>query len=235
MQRYIVGRLCPHHRNINQIYKYMKKILLLFAAAICAVASWAQDVVTAKYNGNMLDIELTNSTQFIAFQMDITLPADVTVTSITSNVDRLFQQENVVIEGEEVTTDFKVLYNVIDETNNVVRVIVYNLGNNEIKEATGKLITLNLNTTIEEATIDNILFVDNGMIEKALAQVIAEQGAKAGDVNLDGFVTLADAQAIFKRIVNLENNPSYNYDVDGNGTPTIADAILVYKIIVGLI
>lgn len=212
----------------------MKKILLLFAAIICAVAGWAQDVVTAKYNGNKLDVELTNTTTFIAFQMDITLPEGVTVTSITSNVDRLFQQENVVIDGNEVTTDFKVLHNVIDDANNVVRVVVYNLGNNEIKQATGKLFTLNLNTAVEEATIDNIFFVDNGMIEKSLAQVIAEQGTKAGDVNLDGNVSLADAQAIFKRIVNLENNPSYNYDVDGNGSPTIADAILVYKIIVGL-
>lgn len=182
----------------------MKKILLLFAAAVCAVASWAQDVVTAKYNGSKLDVELTNSTTFVAFQMDITVPVGLTLDGDpVSNISRLAQGENVMINTVSTPTPFQLAYNVIstDASNQVIRVIAYNLGNHEIQEATGKLFTINFEQNVTSASISNILFVDNSLAEQPLADAVAEEGAeyKVGDVNLDGSVDLKD----LTRLVNV--------------------------------
>lgn len=210
----------------------MKKILLLFAAAVCAVASWADDVVTAKYSGNKLDVELTNSTTFLAFQMDIDLPAGVTVQSIESNLARLEQGANVSIGGVDTETPFTIAHNVIDNENNVLRVIAYNLGNHEIKGAEGKLFTVNFDNAIEEATIDNIRFVDEALVEQIVAKAIAEKGGLAGDIDGVGGVTIDDVAAALD--IFLGKKP-YNAaaDIDGVGGVTIDDVAAILDIFLG--
>lgn len=215
----------------------MKKILLLFAAAVCAIASWADDVVTAKYNGTKLDVELANTTQFVAFQMDITVPASVTLQgSPVSNIERLAQGENVEINAVSTPTPFQLVHNVIssDAEKQVIRVIAYNLGNNEIKNATGKLFTLNFDADVTEASIDNILFVDQALVEQSLAKAIAIAGAKAGDVDGNGSVNPADATLVLQIVAGLV--PSVpSADVDGVNGVNSADATVVLQIVAGLV
>lgn len=215
----------------------MKKILLFFAAAVCAIASWADDVVTAKYNGTKLDVELANTTQFVAFQMDITVPASVTLQgSPVSNIERLAQGENVVINAVSTPTPFQLVHNVIssDAEKQVIRVIAYNLGNNEIKNAVGKLFTLNFDANVTEASIDNILFVDQALVEQSLAKAIAEKSGKLGDVDGDGFVDTVDVtlalQIAANKIAKIDAA-----DVDGDGFVDTVDITMILQIAAGKI
>lgn len=210
----------------------MKKIFLLLFAAVCAAASWADDVVTAKYNGNKLDVELANTTTFVAFQMDIDLPAGVTVQSIESNLARLEQGANVNIGGVDTETPFTIAHNVIDNENNVLRVIAYNLGNHEIKGAEGKLFTVNLSGNVTEATIDNIRFVDKDLVEKIVSKAIAEKGGTVGDIDGVGGVTIDDVAAALD--IFLGKKP-YNAaaDIDGVGGVTIDDVAAILDIFLG--
>lgn len=228
--------ILPNVKDIK-FNKYMKKILLLFAAAICAVASWAADVVTAKYNGNKLDVELTNTTPFVAFQMDITVPAGVTLQGTpVSNIERLAQGENVLINSVSTPTPFQLLHNVIssDAEKQVIRVIAYNLGNNEIKNATGKLFTLNFDADVTEASIDNILFVDQALVEQSLAKAIAEKGGKLGDIDGDGFVDTVDI-TIALQIAAGKIGKIDAADIDGDGYVDTVDVTMILQIVAGKI
>lgn len=208
----------------------MKKILLFFAAAVCAIASWADDVVTAKYNGNKLDVELANTTTFLAFQMDIDLPAGVAVQNIESNLARLAQGDNVTIGGADTETPFVIAKNVIDTENNVLRVIAYNLGNHEIKGAEGKLFTINFDQTVSEVSISNILFVDDALAEQILANAVAIPGRELGDVDGVNGVTVADAILVLQMVAKkVAETPAA--DIDGVNGVTVADAIAVLKIV----
>lgn len=208
----------------------MKKILLFFVAAFSAIASWADDVVTAKYNGNKLDVELTNTTTFLAFQMDIDLPAGVKVQSIDSNLTRLAQGTNVNIGGVDTPTPFVIDSNVIDPVNNVLRVIAYNLGNHEIKGANGKLFTINLDNAVAEASISNILFVDDALAEQTLNNAVAIPGRELGDVDGINGVTVADAILVLQMVAKKVEETTAA-DIDGVNGVTVADAIAVLKII----
>lgn len=207
----------------------MKKIFLLLFAAVCAVASWAQDVVTAKYNGNKLDVELTNTTTFVAFQMDIDLPAGVTVQSIESNLARLEQGANVSIGGTDTETPFVIAHNVIDNENNVLRLVAYNLGNHEIKGAEGKLFTINLDNAVTEASISNIKFVDNALIEKALADAVASQGGKIGDVDGSGEVDVTDVGYVLNMFLGKMPKVA-EADIDGSGDVDVTDVGMVLNL-----
>ncbi len=60
----------------------------------------------------------------------------------------------------------------------------------------------------------------------------------AGDVDQNGDITIADAIAVQKHVVNilkLEGNAFTAADVDKNGVITIADAIMIQKSIVGIL
>lgn len=159
----------------------MKKTVLFFAAALFVAATWAEDVVTAQYNNNSLDVALTNSSSFVAFQMDITVPDGTTNENvqIESNNERLAAGSNVEINGETATTEFKVLSNVIG--GNKLRVIAYNLGNNAIAGNSGEaLFKLSLPVQFSGATLSNIRFVDTNLMEKTLADVEAIESSLVG-------------------------------------------------------
>lgn len=216
----------------------MKKLLLFFAAAVCAAAGWANDVVTAKYNGKSLDVELTNTTTFVAFQMDIDLPEGIKVEGqIQSNLDRLKQGDNVSINNVSTATPFVIASNVIDEEKNILRVIAYNLGNHEIKGAEGKLFTINFDNAVTEATISNILFVNQDLVEQELANATAEAGSVFGDVNKDGKITALDLSAMVSIMMGtLTGEEDYNQsaaDVNGDTKITALDLSAMVEIMMG--
>lgn len=211
----------------------MKKIFLLLFAAVCAVASWADDVVTAKYSGNKLDVELTNTTTFLAFQMDIDLPDDANVESIVSNLDRLQQGANVQINSVDTPTPFVLAHNMIDPANKVLRVVAYNLGNHEIVGNAGKLFTVNLDKTVSEASISNILFVDQALVEKGLANAVAQPGGVVGDLDDSGTVTMADVAIALNMYLGLAP-VELAADIDGSGDVTMADVAMIMNLYLGI-
>lgn len=169
----------------------MKKILLLFAAAVCAVASWAADAtVSATVKGQELKVALANDAQaFVAFQMDITLPAGVDVEAagaVVMNTDRLTEKAGTPVAGA-ANANFIIAYNKIDATH--VRVLAYNLENRALAGNSGELFTMTFTgTTAENFTIDNSLFVtvdDLAEIKLQIAESVAS-GAVIGDINKSG-------------------------------------------------
>lgn len=196
----------------------MKKILLLFAAAICAVASWAADEVTATITGKQIAVNLANETSFCAFQMDVALPAGVGVDDVALNVGRLDEGTTTVVGAEN--GNFQIRYNVLSD--GTLRVIAYNLANRQINNAEGTLFTVTLDSETSEAiSIDNILFVDTAtLIEHRLNRADVEEGADTliGDINGDGKVNLFDLDDLIDYQLGYLTADDINIDAaDVNG------------------
>lgn len=202
----------------------MKKILLFFAAAACAIASWAQtgatvSAVSATVKGQTLEVALTNESEdFVAFQMDITLPEGVTVAdngAVALVADRLTQPgTSTTIAGEAASLNFNIAYNQVSE--NKVRVLAYNLENRAIVGKGGAL----FNVTFEGSStanfvLDNVLFVTTTNLEEIklqLAESVVGEVYPLGDVNRDTRVNAQDLTAA----VNLILNAGYDSQADVN-------------------
>lgn len=219
----------------------MKKILLFFAAAVCAIASWAQTdaTVSATVTGEELTVALTeNGQQFVAFQMDIQLPAGVTVEStgaITLMTDRLTQPGTTSKIDASENVNFKVLYNVLPD--NRLRVIAYNLENREIGGNEGDaLFTVTLSAAPDEASdisLSNILFVTkNELAEIQIPEIDAISGRHPYDIDGVEGVTVSDALFLLTYIV--EEKPfRADYDFDTNkGALTVGDAMVILNYVV---
>lgn len=240
--RYIVGKLYLPYEIINKQFKYMKKILLLFAAAVCAVASWAADAtVSATVKGQELTVALANDAQaFVAFQMDITLPAGVNVESdgaIVMNTDRLTLKPGVTPVAGATDANFIIAYNKINDT--TVRVLAYNLENRALAGNEGALFTMTFTgSTSENFTVDGIKFVtETELAEISLDRAESVAGADfvRGDVTGEGDVDIFDINAIVDFI--LKNDTSaYNADaadVNGDTEIDIFDINAIVDIILG--
>lgn len=197
----------------------MKKILLLFVAMICAVAGWAQQAtVSATVKGEQLEVALTNpSEDFVAFQMDITLPEGVSVNAngaVALVADRLTQPGTPSAIDANETVDFVVAYNVLNAT--TVRVIAYNLENRAIAGKEGALFNMTFTgTPADNFIVDNILFVTTSNLNEiklALAESTADS-VLIGDVNRDTKVNALDLTALLNIVLNKLNGDE-NYDLE---------------------
>lgn len=197
----------------------MKKILLFFAAAACAIASWAQTnaTVSATVKSQTLEVALTNETEdFVAFQMDITLPEGVTVAdngAVALVADRLTQPgTTTTIAGETASLNFTIAYNQVDATH--VRVLAYNLENRAIVGKEGALFNVTFaGTPAANFVLDNVLFVtttDLVEIKLQLAQSEAGEEYELGDVNRDHKINAQDLTAAVEVIL------TNGYDVLGD-------------------
>lgn len=196
----------------------MKKILLFFAAAACAIASWAQEAtVSAIAKSNVLEVSLTNKSEdFVAFQMDITLPEGVTVAdngAVALVADRLTQPGTTTeIAGKQESVNFIVVYNKISES--VVRVLAYNLENRAIVGNEGALFNMTFaGNPAANFVLDNVLFVtttDLVEIKLQLAQSEAGEEYELGDVNRDHKINAQDLTAAVEVIL------TNGYDVLGD-------------------
>ena len=201
----------------------MKKILLFFAAAICAVASWAADAtISATVKAGALEVALTNETEkFVAFQMDITLPTGVSVESedaVVLNLERLNKNAEVPFAGA-ANSDFVIAYNVINST--TVRVIAYNLKNRAIEGTVGNLFTMAFTgETSDDFTISNVKFVTlSELNEVELATVTSTPGASylKGDVDMNGTVDSLDLALLVDIILKkVEATATSNIDEAGD-------------------
>lgn len=221
----------------------MKKILLLFVAMICAVAGWAQEAtVSATVSGEELTVSLAeNGKQFVAFQMDIQLPAGVTVendgTAITLMTDRLTQPGTASKIDASENVNFKVLYNVLPD--NKVRVIAYNLDNREIGGTAGDpLFKVALQGTSEDAiTVSNIKFVTKTQLEEVelpTVDAVTEEGFHPYDLNKSGGdPDIDDAVLLLNHIVT---SGAYvkEYDLNNDTAVDVDDAVIILNYIVTL-
>lgn len=216
----------------------MKKILLLFAAMVCAVASWAQSTVSAAVSGQEVAVSLSNAGEaFVAFQMDITLPEGVDVASasgaVTIATDRLTQPGTASSIDAGETVDFKVLYH---QNGRVLRVIAYNLENREIAGDAGKLFTVALSAApaqTSDVNVSNIKFVTKAALaEVELPEVDAVSGKHPYDIDGVKGVTVSDALFLLTYIVE-ENPYRADYDFDTNvGALTVGDAMVILNYVV---
>lgn len=196
----------------------MKKILLFFAAAVCAIASWAQETkatVSATVSGQKLEVALTNETEdFVAFQMDITLPEGVTGVSAVELVPARLTQPGTTttIKNEEASLNFTIAFNKIDDTH--VRVLAYNLENRAIVGNEGALFNMTFaGSPAANFVLDNVLFVtttDLVEIKLQLAQSEAGEEYELGDVNRDHKINAQDLTAAVEVIL------TNGYDVLGD-------------------
>ena len=197
----------------------MKKFLLLLALFASSIGAMAQDAVSAKVSGSTLNIGLTNSVEYVAFQMDIKLPAGVNATTFSAVTSRLTAGSTAAI-GDP---GFIVASNKIDDANNIYRVIAYNLSNNAIAGASGDdVLTIALSATVgtpSQVEVSNILFVKkDGLAAQKLANVTGVAGYKLGDVNHDNRVNVDDITSMVNYI--CLKNPSPFYTSEANTAPS---------------
>ena len=201
----------------------MKKTILLLTLLFTGTfALWAADidVVKARLEGKTLKVSLTNTTPFVAFQMDIDLPEGVTTEAPVKGV-RL--SEN----------DFVLAYNTINTTDNVVRVLAYNLSNSSISGESGEaLFTMALSDKGNEPiTLSNIIFADGTPTEVGLPDATA---ALAGDVNRDGTVNVNDLVALAGIIIGsaTEGLDLDAADMNSNGNVEINDLVALAQLLI---
>lgn len=217
----------------------MKKILLFFAAAVCAIASWAQgSAVSATVKGQTLDVALANATdKFVAFQMDIVLPSGVTVlndgTAMALNDERLTKKAGTPVAGA-TNANFNLVYNVIDATH--VRVLAYNLENRALDGTEGTLFTMTFAGTPEgDFNVEGIKFVtESALAEVELTPAVSENGSAVvpGDVDHSGEVDPLDL-ACMVDILLAKAEKVAEADLDGNGDVDPLDMSLLIDILLG--
>lgn len=226
----------------------MKKILLLAALLAGSMTASAQDAVTASVYGAeegnewFLRLGLNNTSQFVAFQTDITLPAGVALAEdAVTTFSRLNNGGTVEIGGVKESTDFVVAYNQIDATANVWRIVAYNLGNTPITGNEGELMAIKL--VAEEAkvlegvtpTVAGLQFVNSGLAESALADVTEVPTGLNGDANADKTVDAADAvMAVGKFLGTTTVDDAGAADVNADGVIDSSDAVEMISIFLGL-
>lgn len=194
------------------------------AMVLSSLCMSAADEVTAKVSGTNLNIGLVNETSYVAFQMDIKLPAGVSASSIEAVANRLSQEGS---DTEIGGTKFIVASNVLE--GNVLRVIAYNLANAAIDKATGDILAITLDKAPAAASdikITNIKFVTaEDLVEMNLADVTGESGALTGDVNMDGKINILDVVAVISQLSGSATYP--NADVNGDTKVNILDVVAI--------
>lgn len=203
----------------------MRKLLFLATLFFGVMGAKADDIngslkVDSDLKNATLSVKLTNSIKYVAFQMDVTLPAGWTVTSAAPvGTTRLAGSGTVDLSavGGSATesTKFQLAYNVID--GNKLRVIAYNLGNKPITGTSGEeIFTVKLTAGTAAASVDKwvatfseVLFVTESDL-KEMAMAVSNAGSKA-----------------------VGESAGLKGDADGNGSVQMADALLVVKYILG--
>lgn len=209
----------------------MKKIFLLLFAAVCAVASWA-DEVTATYTSSKIDVALANTTEFVAFQMDIKADG-VTFGTPELNDARLNQAGTATIGGSSTPAPFVLASNVLAD--GTLRVIAYNLANRPLSLSEGNLFTVSVNGKPSSVTVSNVLFVKASDLAEVAVNANAVEGADGllGDVNHDDQVNVGDVLSIIDVMLKTPGYEAYipAADVNDDKSYNIGDVLAVIGII----
>lgn len=200
----------------------MKKIIFLALLLVSFVgqmkAEESTDKVTTSVSGNTLSVKLSNSLEYVAFQMDIDLASEL----------------NPAFSASERLSSFILASNCIDEENNIHRVLAYNLTNAPIKGGSGEvLFTMTFDKTPAIDKIDNILFVKKSDLKEAAITYDSSAGFLRGDANNSGKVNVADITAVVSYIYG-STPANFNFkaaDVNDNEKLNVADITGIVSII----
>lgn len=150
----------------NCFYKYLTIIITLLLLLSSYSKADTSDYISARITDNILNIGLTNTTTFCAFQMDIKLPSGVSETTVEPVAERLGQNGSATELGD---TKF-----IIDKKNlpgSILRITAYNLANAAITLNDGPLLKITLDKIPNEPTsltVTNIEFVKSDDISSAI-------------------------------------------------------------------
>ena len=224
----------------------MKKYLIAFVAVLCCTTTAFADEVSAKdftlKQGATADveIELTNTEAYIAFQMDILLPEGFTVATDEEG-------EAIIVNGSRLPSGFSITCSTIKGG---VRIVGVSPNTAPFTGTSGPLFTLRLQAdrsvaagqTYEVEITEQHFTTDasarNVQLDDASFNIIVESSAQSGDVNSDGSVTIADVTALVNIILGKDDgpNPMYDHevaDVNGDDKVTIADVTALVNKILG--
>lgn len=232
----------------------MKKLISLAALLFGMFGNaMADDTVVPTIHGAetaktwTLTVGLNNANDYVAFQMDVQLPAGVSADAITVR-DRLKDGGSVTINGETLSTNFSVEKNVIDEANNIVRIIGYNYGNHNVVNSANQFndgmfkvalsSTEAIGTKTIAATIKNALFVkkDKSTQELSGADLVVDGSSLAvtnglaGDANGDGVINATDAVAVINRYLGQPLSGKFDgkaADINGDEVFNASDAVAI--------
>lgn len=169
----------------------MKKLLLLFALLANVAMGWAEDAVTGTYTSNKLDVALSNSTEFVAFQMDIALKDATFVGDPEAALSRLTDNDG--------TNPFILASNELSDGK--LRVIAYNMANRSIAAKAGTLFTVVLTQKPTNVEISNVLFVRSSDLAAIDVNATTKAGGeyRIGDiVGTDNTIDVFDLAAMLK-------------------------------------
>lgn len=184
----------------------LKRIILL--AAVCATATaWAEDAVTATYTSSKIDVALDNTTEFVAFQMDIkAADTDFNGKTVVLNGERLDQEGTAIHGSATLSAPFVLASNVLSD--GTLRVIAYNLDNRPLSLNEGNLFEISIDGKPADVSLSNVRFVRKG----DLAELELRATAVAGDdisTGIDETAILPEASHAYDLQGRRVANPAY--------------------------
>ena len=206
----------------------LRKISALCLMLVASTNLWAADKLTIKPDvkagqTGTITIALDNATAYTAFQMDIKLPAGLSIESTGA-------MEIV----SAVNADHNVAYNTVD---GVTKVAAYSFNGvssgNEAFKASGDLLVITVSAASDyepaDVEVDKIIFVtQRDLLAVTEFEGVNEQGGLMGDVNGDGQV---DTQDALKAIgYYLTDTYVAVADVNGDNTVDTQDALIIIRI-----
>ena len=213
----------------------MKKALLLMALfAGSLLSANAQDHLTAllKPGNAVLGIQLKNAVAYTAFQMDITLPEGMT---LSTDADAVTLQRQGTTAPQEVYSNLK---------DGVLKVAAFSYkddngtlrGNDSFTGSKGDVLLVKVNVTdacvASNINISNVEFVKtNGLTANTEVGVTAK--GKQGDINGNNEVTTEDAVMAIKHFLKKETLTSEQVeigDLNDDLDVTTDDAVRIIKV-----
>lgn len=212
----------------------LRKISALCLALMVSASVWATGTLTVKpavkagQKDGKITIALDNAKDFTAFQMELTLPEGLSITSM--EID------------SQVDFNHHVAYN---PAVGVIKVAAYSFdgasSGNEAFKANGDFLIINVEAADDYAGGDvvideeSIIFVTYGDLEAVTDfTIVNEQGEEVlmGDVNGDGDIDTQDALLIIDKWIGVDNE-NFNEsvaDLNGDGDIDTQDALIVIDI-----
>ena len=196
----------------------------------------AEDMTMSSGDNGEIVVNLENNTSdFAAYQMDIAIPAGISIVKDKNGI-------YMVTSTERYAEDGQLGIDLIE--GNTYRVVLYNEANNVISGNSGAL--LKIPVTIAEKLVDgeyevaysNIIFTEIGGNQLKLPDTTSKiiiKNLKKGDANGDGDINVGDIVEIVKDILHKTTSRFIREaaDVNEDGDVNVTDIVLVANIIMG--
>lgn len=213
----------------------LRKLSALCLMLVAASSAWADNKLTIRPDvkagqTGTITIALDNATDYTAFQMEIKLPAGLSIES-----------SGAMEIVSAVNADHQVAYNTVD---GVTKVAAYSFdgasNGNEAFKASGDLLVITVTAASDyepaDVEVSGITFVTFSELAAVTNfEVVNEQGALMGDVNGDGKVNTADAVKVLYKFLDLPITGTFNEkvaDLNGDGKINTADAVRIIFIFI---